>query len=137
MEERVDVALLRPGDDADALLGQLADQGRVFRGVGLEGSAIRELSADGAPLDHNVANMPCPDLVQEIGIGDLLCPALRRAARLEQVEERYQKQRHDDPQRQIAAEIVHRFISRSRHDPLRSHEPLGAMPAILPPLDRE
>ena len=78
VEERVDVALLRPRHDADALLGQLADQGRVFRRVGLEGAAVGELAADGAALDHDVADVAGADLVQEVGVGEACCAACRR-----------------------------------------------------------
>ena len=77
MEQRVDVAFLRPRHHAHAAIGQARDEGRILGREGLEAPPIRQLAGHGPTLDGDVADMARIHLVQEVGIGDLLCRAPR------------------------------------------------------------
>ena len=128
LEQRVDLVLLRPGLHPHALVGQLGDEVRVLGRVGLEGAAVGEGAGHAPALDHHLAHMAGPDLGQEIAVGEVLRPASTRGGGLEEVEQRHQEQRHDDPERQIAAEIIHRYASRFSQGPGSGTVPSGTTP---------
>ena len=106
MQQRIDVAFFRLGDHLHALIGQAADQRRVFWGVGLERAAIAEGAGDGAALDDDAADAAAIDLADEVRIGDLR-GGRAAAAGLKEVEQHHQKQGDHHPECEITAEIAH------------------------------
>ncbi len=92
--------------DADAALGEAADERRVVGRIGAERSAVSVVAGDLVALDGHVAHLALVDLGEELGKREVgLRAALRRS--LEQVEQGDQQEPDDHPQREIATEIVH------------------------------
>ena len=97
MQQRIDLGLLRPRHHTHALFRQARNQARIFGRIGGELPPIIELPRQGAALDGDIAHMAGLHLIQKVGIGDLRGARAAGAARLKQVEQGHQQQRHDHP----------------------------------------
>ena len=119
-KQRRHVVVGRGRMDLHALVDETIDQIGIVGNVGREAAPVGELAGDGIALDRHFANLAAVDVVDQLGISERV---LRRAGcrTLEEIEERYEQQPDNDPERKILAEAVHSLgLSLPSHTTLAS-----------------